>query len=195
MSRVGGVEEIIAGGKTLFRTRMCWGGPTDRWGGAVCLSQPGGSPTRPSPLRIDTNGGAGRAQRERAESSGTGQISIYWRKADMRVTADACYGIEKCAALFDALFNGFRSRVYRADRRLDGRLRQRLGHRLATRCAEGNGHQPLWERVARVRRGQRRRVAVGTGPNTQNGTYTSLPSEWQAWAQNKSANSGYLGVT
>lgn len=194
VSRVGGVEEIIAGGKTFVSDEDVLGGPTDRWGGAVCLSQPEWIADPSIAIVIDTNGAQGGPQRERAESSDTGQISIYWRKADMRVTADACYGIEKCAALFDALFNGF------------GRVSIGLiGDSTVGHSAYGwdtgwhlalkeMGINPYGSGLHGCGEDSGVGYAVQNSPNTQNGTYTSLPSEWQAWAQNKSGNSGYLGV-
>ena len=194
VSRVGGVEEIIAGGKTFVSDEDVLGGPTDRWGGAVCLSQPEWIADPSIAIVIDTNGAQGGPQRERAESSDTGQISIYWRKADMRVTADACYGIEKCAALFDALFNGF-GRVsigLIGDSTVGyGAYGWDTGWHLALKEM---GINPYGSGLHGAGENSGVGYAVQNSPNTQNGTYTSLPSEWQAWAQNKSGNSGYLGA-
>lgn len=189
-TRSGGLESLATPGVVWTTDEQSI---TFARGDLVPFSQPEWIANTTIVYEVDASGTQGPVD-ETAFSDDTGAVYVYWRKAGMRTNPAAVYGASKVAAVANALFGGQK----RATLMLVGDstvLYQSYGWDAGiTRSLESLG-VPIWGTCLH---GVGESTGVGyysaASPNTQNGTYTGLPAEWQNWARNKSGEAGDLGV-
>lgn len=191
-SRVDGVEDVVSPGQAWTSDEQTIGGSADRWDNAASLSQAQWLQDPTIVYEIDATGTQGPGKIT-AATDDTGSITIHWRRHGMHVNPDACFGAGKIAHVLRPLLQG------------EGRVSLGLiGDSTVVYAAHG------WDAGIRLALFEMGLKPYGSGlhgcgegsgvgwdclssPNTQNGAYSSLPAEWQAWARNKSGEAGYLG--